>query len=36
VSAVLTQIQGGRYWSVYPFDVAAKDLIYPFPDWDER
>jgi len=36
VSAILTQLQDGEYWSVYPFEVAARELVYPFPDWDER
>ncbi len=36
VSAVLTQIQDGQFYSIYPFETAARELIYPFPRWDER
>ena len=36
VSAILTQIQGGKFYSIYPFDTAAREVIYPFPRWDER
>ncbi len=33
VSTVMTQVHDGAYQSIYPFNVAAKDVIYPFPDW---
>jgi branched-chain amino acid transport system substrate-binding protein len=33
---VLIQIQDGEYYSIYPFDVAAREVIYPFPKWSER
>jgi branched-chain amino acid transport system substrate-binding protein len=36
VGTVLIQLQGGTYYSIYPFDVAAREVIYPFPKWDER
>lgn len=33
VGAILTQIQGGEFYSIYPFDVAAREVIYPFNGW---
>jgi branched-chain amino acid transport system substrate-binding protein len=36
VRAIIVQLQGGRYWTVWPFDVAARDVIYPIPRWSER
>jgi branched-chain amino acid transport system substrate-binding protein len=31
VRAILQQLQGGTYHTVYPFDLATKDVIYPVP-----
>ena len=31
VRAILQQLQGGSYATVYPFDLATKDVIYPTP-----
>ena len=36
VSTALIQIHDGKYYSIYPFDVAAKEVIYPFKPWSER
>ncbi len=36
VEAIITQIQGGRHWTVWPFELAAKEAIYPIPKWAER
>jgi branched-chain amino acid transport system substrate-binding protein len=36
VRAIIVQLQGGRYWTVWPFDVAARDVLYPIPKWSER
>jgi branched-chain amino acid transport system substrate-binding protein len=36
VGTALIQIQDGEYYSIYPFDVAAREVIYPFPKWSER
>ena len=33
VSTVLIQVHDGKYQSIYPFEQAAKDVIYPFPSW---
>lgn len=34
--AVMVQIQNGKYNTVWPFDVAAADLVWPFPAWSKR
>ncbi len=36
VKAILQQIQGGEYHTVYPFEVATTEVIYPLPKWSER
>jgi branched-chain amino acid transport system substrate-binding protein len=36
VRAILQQLQGGSYQTVYPFELAAKDVIYPIPAWSQR
>ena len=36
VGAVLIQLQGGTYYSIYPFEVAAREVIYPFQPWADR
>ncbi len=33
---VIQQIQEQEYYTVWPEDMATKELIYPIPDWDER
>lgn len=33
---VVLQIQGGKYWTVWPFEVASKDIVWPMPAWDAR
>ena len=33
---IVVQLQGGRYWTVWPFDIAARDFIHPIPRWSER
>jgi branched-chain amino acid transport system substrate-binding protein len=33
---IIVQIQNGEYWTVWPFDLATKDVIWPFPKWDKR
>lgn len=36
VKGIILQLQGGKYHTVYPFDVATKDVIYPIPQWKDR
>jgi branched-chain amino acid transport system substrate-binding protein len=33
---IIVQAQEGQYWSVWPFDLAAKEVIWPMPEWSER
>jgi branched-chain amino acid transport system substrate-binding protein len=33
---ILVQIIGGKYVTVWPFDLAAHDIIWPMPKWDQR
>jgi len=36
VRAIIMQLQGGKYHTVWPFDMATKDVVYPIPRWSER
>jgi branched-chain amino acid transport system substrate-binding protein len=36
VKGIILQMQGGKYHTVYPFDVATKDVLYPIPQWKDR
>ncbi|HEV8673561.1 MAG TPA: ABC transporter substrate-binding protein [Methylomirabilota bacterium] len=36
VKAILQQVQGGQYVTVYPFEVATKEVVFPLPKWSER
>ncbi len=36
VRAVIQQLQGGKYQTVYPFETATRDVIYPIPQWKDR
>ena len=31
VRAILQQVQNDAYWTIYPFELAAKDAVYPIP-----
>jgi branched-chain amino acid transport system substrate-binding protein len=33
VAAILAQYQDGRYYTIYPFRFAARQVIYPMPAW---
>lgn len=33
---IIVQIQDGEYRTVWPFDLAAAEIVWPFPDWSER
>ncbi len=35
-SAMLVQIQDQAYYTVWPFDAASRDLVWPFPAWKGR
>jgi len=36
VRAIILQLQGGKYHTVYPFETATKEVLYPIPRWSER
>lgn len=33
---IIVQVQGGQYVTVWPFDVATKDIVFPIPAWNAR
>ena len=33
---ILVQIIDGKYNTVWPFDMASKDVVWPMPKWDQR
>jgi len=33
---ILVQVQNGQYVTVWPFQSAAKDVVWPFPGWKGR
>ncbi|NEX60579.1 ABC transporter substrate-binding protein [Noviherbaspirillum galbum] len=35
-SGILVQIIDGKYNTVWPFDIATKDVVWPMPKWDQR
>src|SRR5512137_890093 len=35
-SAMLVQIQDQAYYTVWPFDAASRDVVWPFPAWKDR
>jgi branched-chain amino acid transport system substrate-binding protein len=36
VRAIIVQLQGGKYHTVYPFEAATKEVLYPIPAWKDR
>ncbi|MDP2856555.1 MAG: ABC transporter substrate-binding protein [Bacillota bacterium] len=34
--AIMVQIQGGKYITVWPFEVKGADLVWPLPAWTKR
>jgi branched-chain amino acid transport system substrate-binding protein len=36
VRGILMQVQKGQYCTVYPFDLASCELVYPLPTGDEK
>lgn len=36
VRAIILQLQGGKYHTVYPFESATAEVLYPIPKWSER
>ena len=35
-SAMIVQIQDQAYYTVWPFDAASRDVVWPFPVWKDR
>ncbi len=35
-SAMLVQILDQAYYTVWPFDAASRDVVWPFPPWKDR
>jgi branched-chain amino acid transport system substrate-binding protein len=35
-AGILVQIIDGKYNTVWPFDMAARDVVWPMPKWDQR
>ena len=33
---ILMQVQNGKYCTVYPFELAACELVYPMPSWADK
>jgi branched-chain amino acid transport system substrate-binding protein len=36
VRGILMQVQNGQYCTVYPFELASCELVYPMPTWEEK
>ena len=36
VRAIILQLQGGKYHTVYPFEAATTEVLYPIPAWKDR
>jgi branched-chain amino acid transport system substrate-binding protein len=35
-TGIIVQVQDGKYVTVWPFDMASKDIVWPMPKWDQR
>ena len=35
-SGIIVQVQEGKYVTVWPFDLASREVIWPMPKWDQR
>lgn len=33
---ILVQVVDGKYNTIWPFNMAARDVIWPMPNWDQR
>jgi branched-chain amino acid transport system substrate-binding protein len=36
VRGIILQLQDGKYHTVYPFEAATREVVYPIPRWSER
>jgi branched-chain amino acid transport system substrate-binding protein len=30
------QVQNGKYCTIYPFDLASCEVVYPMPTWADK
>jgi branched-chain amino acid transport system substrate-binding protein len=35
-AGILVQVRDGKYSTVWPFDLASRDVVWPMPKWDAR
>ena len=35
-TGIIVQVQDGKYATVWPFELASKEIIWPMPKWDQR
>jgi branched-chain amino acid transport system substrate-binding protein len=35
-AGILVQIIDGKYHTVWPFDMASREIVWPMPKWDQR
>ena len=35
-TGIIVQVQDGKYVTVWPFDMASRDIVWPMPKWDQR
>ncbi|MBC7499844.1 MAG: ABC transporter substrate-binding protein [Herminiimonas sp.] len=35
-AGILVQVIDGKYNTVWPFDLASRDIVWPMPKWDQR
>ena len=35
-AGIIVQVQDGKYVTVWPFDLASKDVVWPMPPWEKR
>ena len=33
---IIVQLLDGEYYTVWPFNLATKDVVWPFPKWNQR
>jgi len=36
VRGILMQVQNGKYCTIYPFELASCEVVYPMPTWAEK
>lgn len=36
IRGILMQVQNGKYCTIYPFELASCDVLYPMPSWKQK